>query len=181
MKQRRVVILGFAACVVASGVNASAGLSSKGESTIKFEAQGPAGMKINGSSGGVRATEADGKIKIVASTKGFRTGIDLRDKHLRDYLEAEKHPEAKLVVDRAKITLPSGAPADGAVTAELTIHGVTHPVQVNYRITNGAGGYQVHGTVGVSIAEFGIKKPCYLGVCVGDAVKIFADFSVHEE
>jgi polyisoprenoid-binding protein YceI len=181
MKQRRIVILGLAACVVASGVNASAGLSSKGDSNIKFEAQGPAGMKINGTSGGVRATEADGKIKIVAKTTGFHTGIELRDKHLRDYLEAEKHPEATLVVDRGKITLPTGAPIDGAVAADLTLHGVTRHVQVNYRITGDANGYQVHGSAGVSIAEFGIKKPCYLGVCVGDAVKISADFSVHEK
>lgn len=180
MKQHRVVVLGFAMCVVTSGVSASAGLSSTGESSVKFEAQGPAGMKINGNSGGVRATEADGKIKIVAPTTTFHTGIELRDKHLKDYLEAEKHPQATLVVDRSKITLPGGAPADGVVAADLTLHGVTRHVQVNYRITGGANGYQVHGSVAVSIADFGIKKPCYLGVCVGDSVKISADFSVHE-
>jgi polyisoprenoid-binding protein YceI len=180
MKQGRIVVLGFAACVVATGVNASAGLSSSGESSVKFEAQGPAGMKITGTSGGVRATEADGKIKIVAPTTEFHTGIELRDKHLRDYLEAAKHPQATFVVDRAKLTLPSGSSADGSVAGELTIHGVTRQVQVKYRISGGASGYKVHGDVGVNISEFGIKKPCYLGVCVGDAVKISADFSVHE-
>jgi hypothetical protein len=54
-------------------------------------------------------------------------------------------------------------------------------VPVKYRITGSASGYQVHGDVAVNISEFGIKKPCYLGVCVGDAVKISADFSVHDE
>src|SRR5262245_1539807 len=112
MKQRRVVVLGFAVSVVASGVSASAGLTSSGESNVKFEAQGPAGMKINGVSSGVRATEGDGKVKIVAPTTEFHTGIGLRDKHLKDYLESEKHPQATLVVDRSKIALPSGAAAD---------------------------------------------------------------------
>src|SRR5262245_6407467 len=121
MMHRRIVVLGFAACAVTPVVNASAGLSSKGESSVKFEAQGPAGMKISGVSSGIRATEGDGKIKIVAPATGFRTGIDLRDKHLRDYLESEKHPEGVLVVDRSKISLPTGGSASGTVTADLTL------------------------------------------------------------
>jgi polyisoprenoid-binding protein YceI len=164
MKHRRVVILGISAWAMTSVVRASAGLSSAGDSTVKFEAQGPAGMKINGTSGGVRAAEADGKIKIVAPTTGFQTGIGLRDKHLRDYLESDKMPEAVLVVDRTKITLPTDAATTGSVTADLSLHGVTRPTKVGYRITRGPNGYQVHGSI-TSASDFKIKKPCYLGVC----------------
>jgi polyisoprenoid-binding protein YceI len=181
MKHRRVAVLGIAACVSTSVVSASAGLSSTGESTVKFEAQGPAGMKINGASGGVRATESDGKIRIVAPTTSFRTGIDLRDKHLRDYLESDKHPQATLTVDRSKIALPGGGPATGKIAAELTLHGVTRRADVAYRISGSGKTYKVHGDIDIRIADFGIKKPCYLGVCVGDAVKISADFDVHED
>lgn len=181
MKYRPVMILGLSALTVASVVSASAGFSSTGESTVTFDAQGPAGMKISGASGGVRATEADGKIKIVAPTTGFHTGIGLRDKHLRDYLECDKMPEAVLVVDRTKITLPTDAAATGTVTADLTLHGVTRPTKVGYRITKSPSGYQVHGSFDVSINDFKIKKPCYLGVCVGDQVKIGADFAVRGE
>lgn len=181
MKYRRVVVLGISAWTVTSVVSASAGLSTAGESTVKFEAQGPAGMKINGTSGGVSATEADGKIKIVAPTTGFQTGIGLRDKHLREYLESDKMPEAVLVVDRTKITLPADAATTGSVTADLTLHGVTRPTKVGYRIVKSPSGYQVHGSIDVSINDFKIKKPCYLGVCVGDQVKIGADFAVHGE
>jgi len=180
MKYRITAVFASAIAAMTSVVTASAGLSSTGESNVKFEAQGPAGMKISGTSGGVRATEADGKIKIVAPTTGFRTGIGLRDKHLKEYLESEKHPEAVLVVDRTKITLPSGGDATGTVAADLTIHGVTHPARVSYKIAKSGAGYQVQGNFDVNINDFKIKKPCYLGVCVGDEVKVFADFTVHE-
>ncbi len=181
MKYRTTVALGITACAAVVGASASASVVSTGESTVTFEAQGPAGMKINGTSNGVRATESDGKVKVVTPTTGFHTGIGLRDKHLREYLESEKHPEAALVVERSKIPLPPGGASSGTVTADLTIHGVTHPVQVSYRITRSGTDYRVHGTLDVNINDFKIKKPCYLGVCVGDAVKIAADFGVHVE
>src|ERR1041384_2804930 len=178
MEYRTAVVLGVSAWAAVFAGSASAALSSTGESTLKFEADGPAGMKIPGTSGGVRATEADGKIKIVAPTTGFHTGIGLRDKHLREYLESEKHPEATLVLDRTKITLPAGAPAAGTTTADLTLHGVTHSAVVTYRIAKSGADYQVHGSVALRIGDFKIKKPCYLGVCVGDDVKVLADFVV---
>lgn len=179
MQRKKIAVSGFIGLVLGIAASASAALSSAGESTVKFEAQGPAGMKINGVSGGIHAIEADGKIKIVAPTTEFRTGIGLRDKHTREYLEAEAHPQATLVIDRAKIALPAGSPSTGTLTGDLTLHGVTHPAAVSYRIAKAGADYQVHGTLDVKIADYKIKKPCYLGVCVGDDVKIVADFGVH--
>lgn len=178
MKKESVVVLGLAFGVTTLAASAAAALSSAGESTVKFEAQGPAGMKISGTSGGIQTTEAGGKIKIVAPTTGFRTGIGLRDQHTRRYLESEKHPQATLVLDRSKVTLPTGSPVVGAVTGDLTLHGVTRPALVTYRIVKAGADYQVHGSIDIRIADFRIEKPCYLGVCVGDDVKVLADFAV---
>src|SRR6476660_868997 len=66
-------------------VGAAASLAAVGETSVKFEAIGPAGLKINGTSGGMKVTEQDGKVKITAPTSTFQTGIGLRDRHLRDY------------------------------------------------------------------------------------------------
>jgi polyisoprenoid-binding protein YceI len=181
MKKLAVIVLGAALASLPHVVGASAALHTVGESTVTFEAVGPAGLKINGASSGVRTVEEAGKVKITAPTTSFHTGIGLRDKHLRQYLESEKHTEAILVVDRSKITLPSSGKADGSVTGALTLHGVTQPAKVSYHITRGATDYRVEGDIEVNILEYQIKKPCYLGVCVGEVVKVRAEFTVQGE
>jgi polyisoprenoid-binding protein YceI len=181
MKMRRSLVLGAGLLALPLAVSAAATLHTVGESTVKFEAVGPAGLKINGESSGVKTVEDAGKVKITAPTTGFHTGIGLRDKHLRDYLESEKQPEAVLVVERSKITLPASGKADGSVVAALTLHGVTKPAKVAYHIARGASDYRVEGEFEVNILDYQIKKPCYLGVCVGDVVKVSAAFNVQGE
>ncbi|HEX4474612.1 MAG TPA: YceI family protein [Polyangiaceae bacterium] len=174
------ISLSTAVIVVAVAVDAIAGLTAIGTGTVEFEAVGPAGMKIDGVSNGVTAAESAGQITITSPTTEFHTGIGLRDRHLKEYLESEKHPSAQLVIDRTKIALPqSSAPVASTLTAPLTLHGVTKPVTVAYRIVQDGSAYKVHGDVAFDLQDFEIKKPCYLGVCVGDHVKVKADFSVH--
>jgi polyisoprenoid-binding protein YceI len=181
MKKRAVILLGVGMAIVSGVVSAAAALHTVGTSSVKFEAVGPAGLKINGESAGVKTVDEAGKVKITAPTTGFHTGIGLRDKHLREYLESEKHSEAVLVVDRSKITLPASGKADGTVMGTLTLHGVTKPAKVTYHIVRDASDYRVEGETEVNILDYQIKKPCYLGVCVGDVVKIRADFTVQGE
>jgi polyisoprenoid-binding protein YceI len=178
MKLRAVLGLATVALGVPHSVSATAELRAVGDSAVKFEAVGPAGLKINGVSSGVRTVEAEGKVKITAPTAAFQTGIGLRDKHLREYLETEKYGEATLVVERSKIDLPSSGTADGSVGGALTLHGVTRPTRVRYHITRTASDYRVVGDFEVNILDYQIKKPCYLGVCVGDVVKVAAEFTV---
>lgn len=148
------------------------------DSAVKFEAAGPAGLKINGEEGGLKASEADGKLKLVAPTTQFHTGIGLRDQHLKDAIEADKHPDATLVVDKSAIKFPDSGAASGTASGSLTFHGVTRPAPFKYTITKKGAGYQVHGEFSVTLGDYQVKKPCYLGVCVGDVVKVSADFSV---
>ena len=178
MKKRAVILLGMSVATLSGVVSASAALHTVGDSSVKFEAAGPAGMKINGTAAGVKTVEEGGKVKITAPTTDFHTGIGLRDKHLKEYLESEKQPEASLVVERSKITLPNSGKADGSVMGTLTLHGVTKPAKVSYHITRGASDYRVEGEIELNILDYQIKKPCYLGVCVGDVVKVSAEFNV---
>lgn len=164
-----------------SAVLAAQALHTVGGSSVKFEAAGPAGLKINGETSGVQTVERDGKFRITAPTTAFHTGIGLRDKHLRDYLESDKHGEAVLVVDRAKVTLPGTGKVEGVVAASLTLHGVTRPTNVTYTVQRSGAGYQVEGHFDVNILDYQIKKPCYLGVCVGDVVKVDATFAVQAD
>jgi polyisoprenoid-binding protein YceI len=181
MKNRGVLVLSIALAALPHALIASAPLHNVGDSSVKFEAIGPAGLKINGISSGLRTMEQDGKVTITAPTTDFHTGIGLRDKHLRDHLESDKHAKATLVVDRSKITLPGSGKAEGVLTGALTLHGVTKPAKVSYRIVRNGADYRVEGDVELNILDYQIKKPCYLGVCVADVVKVTAEFTVQGE
>jgi polyisoprenoid-binding protein YceI len=170
--------LGAALVLVTGFVRATTATPVVQESAVKFEAAGPAGLKINGESGGLRASEADGKITLVVPTTQFHTGIGLRDKHLREAIEAEKHPDATLVVDKSAIKLPEAGAASGTASGALTLHGVTRTAPFNYTITKKGDAYRVHAEFSVTLADYQIKKPCYLGVCVGDVVKVSTDLTV---
>src|SRR5262245_13747357 len=181
ISNRRVgpITLALAISTVCAAVTAGSAVSAVGESALKFEATGPAGLKINGESSGIRAAEADGKWRFTAPTTQFHTGIGLRDKHLREAIDSEKHPDTTLVVDKSAIKLPDGAaPTSGKATGSLTLHGVTRPTSFAYTITKKGDAYQVHGDLSVNIVEHSIKKPCYLGVCVNEVIKVTADLTV---
>jgi polyisoprenoid-binding protein YceI len=178
-RTKRAEAVAAALCIITSVVSALGALGKVSTSTVRFEAKGPAGLKIEGTASGLQLSEADGKLKLTSPTTEFHTGIGLRDRHLRDHLETEQHPLATLVVDRTKVSFPEGSDTTkGTAPGTLTLHGVAKPVQIGYRIQRAGSGYHVEGSFDVSILEHGIKKPCYLGVCVGDVVKVSAELDV---
>ncbi|MEL6318399.1 MAG: YceI family protein, partial [Pseudomonadota bacterium] len=68
---------------------------------------------------------------------------DARDKHLRgkDFLDAEAHPEIRFVMTSAEAT----GERTGVVTGDLTLRGVTKPVDVEV-VWNKSGKYPFGGT-----------------------------------
>ena len=161
---------------------ASAKLQSIGGADVQFLAKGPAGLKIEGSGNGLNAKEKDGKLEMEASVKNLKTGIGLRDKHLKKYIHADKHGKAKLVVERSKLDLPEdGKTKAGSVTGQFTLNGVTKPLKVDYKIKRTGSDYHVQGKADVNIEHHEIEKPCYLGVCVDPVVKIRVKFKLRDK
>jgi len=147
---------------------------------VSFEATGPAGLSIKGSTKLALTDEAE-KLTFVVPTTDLKTGIGLRDDHLRKHIKAKEHPVATLVIDRDKVAAPTTAAGKVSrqVQAELTFHGVARSVQVSYTIQKGeGGGYRVVADFNLVLTDFGIEEPCYLGVCVKKTVRVSADLTV---
>ena len=85
-----------------------------------------------------------------------------RDKHLRsdDFLDVEKYPEAKFV---SSSYLP-GKDGTGVLKGNLTLHGVTQPVEIEVQSIGAGkdpwGGYRTgfEGKTRFAMADFGILK-----------------------
>jgi len=121
-------------------------------------------------------------VTLTAPLTGLKTGIGLRDKHLKNYLHVDKHPNATLVVDRSTLKLPSdNEVVESTATGQFTLNGVTQAVPFTYRAKRTGSDYHVQGRSEINIEKFQIERPCYLGVCVDPNVKVKVKFKVRDE
>jgi polyisoprenoid-binding protein YceI len=181
MNRLRMLKVATVCTVLGVSALAAAQFKSIGGSKVQFLAVGPAGLKINGHSADLSASEGGGNLTVKAKLTGLKTGIGLRDKHLRNYLETDKHPEATLTVQRDKLKTPADHETmTSTASGKLTLHGVTKPVKFEYKAKRTGSDYHVQGMTQIDIRDFKVKVPCYLGVCVEPQVQIKVKFKLRD-
>lgn len=159
---------------------AYAALGSASGVGVKFVAKGPAGVSIVGQSNQLSVTDDGQQLTIVVPLAPLKTGIDLRDRHMKEkYLEVPKYPNAELRVDRKALVLPAaGQKAEKSASGELKLHGKAKRETVQYTATHDATGYAVSGTMHINMKDYGVEVPSYLGVTVKPEVDISVQFHV---
>jgi polyisoprenoid-binding protein YceI len=150
-----------------------------GEPAAGFHARGPGGFSLEGKTNELRVDDDGTTLKIVVPLAGLKTGIALRDRHMREkYLQVEKYPDAVLELPWASVKLPSeGQTADGTAHGKMTIHGQSHFVEVTYRVARTGNRYQVNGSVPLKLTDYGIDIPSYFGITVQPDIQTSANFT----
>ena len=181
MKRRNARVIAVCIGLGAASALAHASLSAPSDARIGFQATGPAGMKIEGTTTELTVVESDANVTLEVPLAGLKTGIDLRDQHMREkYLEVPRYPSASLVVARGALALPpAGAQTEADAPATLKLHGQVRPVTVHYQTKADGAGLAVHGSFRIKMTDFGISVPSYLGVTVKPDVDVNASFHVH--
>lgn len=169
----------FAVALLAVSTDAGATLVADPGARVAFTASGPAGMKIVGNTTELATGGSPDTVTITVTLTHLTTGIDLRDKHMREkYLEAQTYPTAVLTVPRASIAFPAAAATQSAdAQGTLTLHGQSRPTAFHYTAANLGTSYRVDGTMRVNMHDFGITVPTYLGVTVKPDVDIEVHFT----
>ncbi len=180
MKRRHVPVL-LSTLVLALSSPSIAAFKSKGEPEVGFVAVGPAGLKINGKTSKLTAVERDEVLSVKVPLTNLETGIGLRDKHLRKYLDVAKYPTAALNVRRSQLKVPEdGKSSSGRATGAFTLHGTTKQLPFKYQMKRKGPSYWVRGTSSLDIRDYGIEVPCYLGICVEPTVKLDVKFQLED-
>lgn len=109
------------------------------------------------------------------------TGIELRNRHLREtYLEVDRGDEfreAVLTAVELADPLPSGArDHETGFAGLLSLHGMERRVEGEARLVRRDGRVRVEAEFPLSLAEFAIAPPRYLGVGVRDELRITVSF-----
>jgi polyisoprenoid-binding protein YceI len=147
---------------------------------LKFTATGSLGLTIEGEAEKSLAGElflSEGKLttKATAQMSLFKTGIALRDRHLKEkYLEVERFPEATLEFTNVAVPLAEKSkhlPWEGS----LTLHGVTKKVSGVFDLERKGKDIDLDFKFSVKLSEFGIAQPEFLNVQVKDDVSVEVD------
>jgi polyisoprenoid-binding protein YceI len=157
-----------------------AALTSASDSHVAFEASGPAGMKIEGTTPDLSVVDDGVNVVTTVPLTNLSTGIGLRDHHMKEkYLEVPKYPAATLTIARSALKLPhAGEQSSADVPGTLQMHGQTRPVTVHYDVKSDGSSFNVRGAFHVNMNDFGITVPVYLGVTVKPDVNVSASFHV---
>ena len=156
--------------------------SSPSGATILVSLRGTGGLHIEGTTHELSLSEQDGKLVFQVPLSGVDTGIALRNRHMRNYLDVAHFPHAELQVPRWTLTFPaSGTVTESDVSGVLAIHGVYRPCSAHYRAERAPSGeLRVRATTRVDMRDFGIDVPSYLGVHVDPEVRLQVDFTLHD-
>jgi polyisoprenoid-binding protein YceI len=168
--------------LVSMATIADAKLAGAESAEVAFTAVGPGGLKIEGKGTELSLGQDADRVTIVVPLANLKTGIALRDKHMREnYLEVAKFPNAELSVARSALTLPA---ADGATSGRaegaMTMHGQSRRVSFRYDAKRAGTRFDVAGDVRINMNDFGIRVPSYLGVTVNPDVTIAVKFSTQD-
>jgi polyisoprenoid-binding protein YceI len=175
---RRGLLL-LASLQLAAGGLVRAAINGPSESAVLVSVHGPAGLNVQGVTHELGVAERAGDLVFKVALAGLDTGIGLRNRHMRGYLDVAHYPEAELRVARKKVVFPpEGKPVESAAQGTLTLHGISKPCSIRYQVEQvRPGEYRVHGTTRIDIRDFGIDVPVW-GVGVEPNVGIQVDFAI---
>jgi hypothetical protein len=160
---------------------ASATLARSGAPAIDVHALGPMGLiKIHMASSDLTVVETDGNVVLTSSLLRLADkDSDLRTRHMREELEADKFPDVVLTVGRANLTFPAdGASATGSAPATLALHGVTKPTVIQYSASAAGRQYDVSGSLSLDYTAFLGHKISKFGATVQPTVKVDVKFQL---
>jgi polyisoprenoid-binding protein YceI len=167
------------ALLIGSGVGNWKADASKAK--VEFSVKGPLGT-VHGEFTGLKATiqfdvknPGAGSISASIDPKTVSTGIGLRNHHLRteeQYLNTDKYPLISFHSRKIEKTA-NGYTASG----DLTIKGVSKPVQLPFTFTPGGNSGLFKGQFVIKREDFNIGKP---GGSTGDDVTISLEVPVSQ-
>lgn len=146
------------------------------QGTASFDSVGSPGLvKIHGEPAPLSGSLTLDGNKVTGSVEakldGLKTGIGLRDKHLKEtYLEVGKYPTAKWVLEPTELDV-----GKVAVAGILTIKSETKPAKADCEVTAlvGATGFLADCQLKVALKDYpSIGVPSYLGVTVAEDVTL---------
>ncbi len=117
-----------------------------------------------------------GALQLQVLMKGFEFKKALMQDHFNeDYVESDRFPNGVFtgsVVNNSSINYNRPGTYPATVRGDLTIHGVTRPVETAGTVTVGAAGLSAKTEFNILLSDFNIKRPSLVKSKVSNNIKI---------
>lgn len=119
-------------------------------------------------------------VKIEVDMASLDTGIALRNRHMcENHLHPDKFPKAVFtggtLADLSGRQLAEGKPVTGTISGEMQLHGVKKPLSAKVEMTQRDGVLHVVARFGVTLADYGIPRPQFLMMKLGETQSVTVD------
>ena len=189
----RFAFVGVAILIVAAGLRAHARGQDKDSTiqlnggTVTFEvATNVFSTTVRGESnaitGGTRLRDNGSSLRLerleaVVPVATLKTGIRLRDEHMRKYIfetSDGQAPDVRFSADAADCPKNGSGYACNA-SGNLAIRGTARPFSIELKVVRNGDGFRVTGDGRLAVSHYGIERPSQFGVRTEDEVKIHLD------
>lgn len=143
-------------------------LDSSAPCDVEATVRGPAGLSILAKSSSASVDDSSDTLVITIPSASFKTGISLRDDHMRKAIETDRYDSVKLVLQDSTLKYPGiDDSTSGDVMGDLTFHGVTKKISVHYDAAMDCEGHiGVSSKFNINMRDFDVEPPSYFGVSV---------------
>jgi len=154
---------------------------------IEFESKAPTETfsgKTNRASGSVTlnpAALADPiEVRVEVEMASFKTGSGIRDRHMREeHLHTDRFPAAVFtaasLTGLSSPTLAPGQEVTAVAHGEMELHGVKKPLDAPVVLSMQEGALHVVARFPITLADYGIPRPQFLIMKLGETQKVTVD------
>ena len=117
------------------------------------------------------------QLEAVVTVGSLKTGIKLRDEHMRKYIFETpdgQAPDVRFSADTTECP-KNGAGYACSAAGNLTIRGTSRPFTIELKVARNGEAFHVTGDGKVTLSTYGIERPSQFGVRTEDEVKIHLD------
>ena len=101
--------------------------------------------------------EVRGTVEVLLAQ--MQTGNGLRDRHMRETMNADSFPSLRFDLDSVVVGSVSGDTTGVVFAGRLAIHGVTRSVRATGTVVARPDGEDVDATFGLDMRDYGIRPP----------------------
>ena len=120
-------------------------------------------IKASTRSANVLLDKKNGEVNFVVLIKGFEfSQAGMQEKFNRLVMESETYPSSKfkgLLVNYSTIDYSKQGSYTGKVKGELTMHGVTRPIETDYSMKVDKTSVIISSTITINMSDYNIQKP----------------------
>nr|WKN36588.1 YceI family protein [Tunicatimonas sp. TK19036] len=118
-----------------------------------------------------------GEVAFMIPISGFQFEKALMQEHFNEnYLESDKYPNATFEGQFQDFDPDNSAEQEVTAEGKLTIHGVTHTVEIPGTIQKGADGWDMEATFPITITDYKIKIPKVVFYNIAEVVDVTVHF-----